>query len=223
MKKEIVKSATAPAFSVDLAELEVLEERVLELFGADDRAMVSIDFCINNETLKFSSVDDLKEYSDLSGNVPEFNFYIGSGLSKSISISNKSIFSVKPSIWINGEDSVWVASAMETVMSFLSAHKRWYSWILSFPTMLFFYCYAVFMPGTIVFVTGPTIGAMQLIGLVSVALVVLCMFFFRKKILPPATLKFTDEQSLLKRYGLELTLLMAFLSMVFTAISAFKN
>jgi len=61
MKREIERSRKLPAFSIGLAELEVLRTRVVDMFDSDKPLNAYIDISLQSEKLKFTSIDDLRK------------------------------------------------------------------------------------------------------------------------------------------------------------------
>lgn len=231
MIREIRRETTAPAFSLDLAELDAIINRLRELFDedhdGDNPVRISISLDLKNENLTFESVDEIRNYPELKGAVPNFDLSLSQGWveTKRISIRSykNSAFFFKPSVWITGRDEAWCAGSMEVVMSQLRSHKAWYSFLLSGPVVFVLMVYLFLGPGLITSTSTDLINAWTATGLGLALLLWLCLFFFRDRIFPANILNVSDTQGVIRKYAVELTLAMAFISMIFTAIGIFRS
>lgn len=73
MKREVERKQQLPAYSLTVAQLEVLIERLRALFSEPEEIRCSIDIKLKSEKLTFDSVEELKGYSLLKGRVTEFS------------------------------------------------------------------------------------------------------------------------------------------------------
>jgi len=138
MRKTVKRVNNLPSFKINLADLEVLYNRLITLFDVSDRENFhfTVTIELSNEKIEFNNLEELKNYSDLKDKL--FNFSIFCYYS--YSINNRNIFiSVdddsdrRAYVVVNGDSEAWSAGAVETVCSFFSSYKTWYFWLLFIP------------------------------------------------------------------------------------------
>ncbi|MFZ1546775.1 MAG: hypothetical protein WAT12_06700 [Candidatus Nitrotoga sp.] len=133
MKREVERKQQLPAYSLTIAELEVLIERLRALFTEPENVRYSIDIELKSEKLTFDSIGELKAYAPLKGRVTEFYVRLYHS-PRSIRISTIGMpFDRRSSVSADGESEAWCAGAIETVQSFVQSHKLWYHWFVSAP------------------------------------------------------------------------------------------
>ncbi len=226
MKKEIDRQRKLPGFSIGVGDLELLWNRMLALFDNEERIFQSLKIELRSETLGFNSVEELKRYGELKGQVSSFSIWL-SGKDMRVSIHTARFWlglgglSYKKAI-VNATSSsgAWVAGALDTVYSFLASHKVWYRWVVAAPLgwiliILLNIPAAMELSGWGAF--GFRSGAF-IIGWFSTLIALGFLFVFRGKLFPAATLRITEEEGFIRKHIPELSLIIALLSAVLTAL-----
>lgn len=214
MKREIEREVRLPAFELHLGELELLWQRLFELFDAKEEINSSINLSLPSEKLQFDSIAELKEYGQLRGRVTKFSLRLSQG-GRSVSLKTGGLFNNFPTLKAEAESDVWCAGAVEAVMRVVRANRLWYSWFIFAPLGLIFFLVAV-TPALMSWLL-PRFGAMPTpVTLVWLAVLVLfgILWFAKDRVLPAAALTFTTELGFVRRYGAELGLALGVLSIL---------
>jgi hypothetical protein len=222
LKREVSRSTKLPAFQLDLGALEVLCERIQALFDAS-KVYTKIEIPLKGETLKFDTVEEIRQYKDLRGTARNFSLWFSEG-DRSVRISCSGIFRSDASVSASGATEAWCAGAIETVNSFLRYHKVWYHWFRTLPFGWFLFG-ALNLPN--IFIWGRiaklnlAVTTMSLYGWVSAILVLALLYFGRDRLLPPVGVIITEEENIWRRRTPELSLLLALAAVVLTVIGWF--
>lgn len=72
MKREVEREKKIPAFSIGVADLEVLWDRIISLFDKEEDVYGAIDINLPREKLEFKDVEELKQYSGFKGRITKF-------------------------------------------------------------------------------------------------------------------------------------------------------
>lgn len=214
MKREIQREVRLPAFSLLIGELELLWQRMTDLFQTDEGVRASINLSFPTEKLQFDSIAELQEFGKLRGRVTNFSLKVAHG-SRSVVVQTGGLFNNTPTLRVEAESDVWCAGAIEAVFSVIRPNRVWYSWFVRAPLTLLFLVLA--LAPTVVSKFFPKMPAMP-IGLVvtwlSVVVVLGYVSYSKDKLLPEASLVFTQELGFIRRYGSELGLLLGLVSLI---------
>ena len=217
MQRQVERERVLPAFSLGLGDFEVLIKRLLALFDAED-VYVSINITLKGEELTFKSVEEIKEYAALKGTVGTFSIWISAG-NKRISLRSRLLFGQMPTISAVADSEAWCAGATETAYSFLVAYRRWYSWFIAAPIgWLLLILGNTPIVAILVLPKGTPVPKPILIAWLAAVLVLIVLFISRSTLLPAATLRITEEDSFVNKHAAELSLVIALVSALLTAI-----
>ena len=123
MKREISREKNVDAFSINLDELERFCKKIASRFPQSDDVSFSINVDLENERLTFDSVDELKEFDELSKSINSFHiFFLSRSFNKNIHLRS-SRFSLlglgQASISATANSEGWCADVIETAVSIL--------------------------------------------------------------------------------------------------------
>jgi hypothetical protein len=218
MKREVSREKALPAFSLDLDDLELLRERLLDLFSQENTVICSIDLKLKRESLEFTNVEELRSYKGLRGRVTDFRLSIFQ-LGQRVSVRSGYLLDSKPYVSATSSSEAWCAGAIETASSFLHSKRQWYFWFVSWPIAPILVVFGnipllarMLLPRTM-HIQGMALGSWSLM---MIALVVL--YFTKGSLLPSASIIITREEGFLRRHIGELSLLVAIASAVLTVI-----
>lgn len=221
MKREVEREEKLPAFDLQVSELELLWERVVELFESDKPIRSSIKLTLPNEKLQFDDLSELKSYGRVRGRVTQFRIEFSQG-DRTISIKTGGVlFQPTPTVRVEAETDVWCAGAINTVQGVIQHNRMWYWWFVNLPfTFLFFVLSVAPVVGSWI---GPTkVGAVPpKVALAWFSVVVLLGFlsFTKEKLLPAASITFSHELNFVRRYGAEISLVLGVISIVLAIVA----
>src|SRR2546425_686587 len=130
MKREVTRSRRLPAFRIDLAVLETLVDRLASLFPMKELYQLHT-IKLDNEEIKFKTVDEVRNCSDLPFIVTSFGLYLSEG-GRTIHIRT-GFMGGSVEISATAENAAWCAGAVETTYAFLRNYRRWYWWFRGWP------------------------------------------------------------------------------------------
>ena len=133
MKRKVEREQQLPAYSLTLAQLEALTERLRTLFPKPEEVILNVDVKLRSEKLTFESIDELKAYSQLTGNVTQFSVWLSDSPHQIWMSTADMIFDNRTKVRAYGENEAWCAGAIETVQSFIQTRKLWYHWFVAAP------------------------------------------------------------------------------------------
>lgn len=218
MKREVEREKNLPAFSIDVGELEILWHRMVALFENPETIHSHIHIKLLNETLKFNDIEDLKQHSNLKGNITKFSVLLFQN-ARQISIQSISFFEPQAVVRATAETEAWCAGAIETIYSFLRSHKVWYHWFVAAPIgwflILLFNVPAVVM---LVLPKESTVDKASVMAWLFAIIALTILFISRRKLFPPAIIRITEEESFIRRNSAELSLIIALLSAALTLV-----
>jgi hypothetical protein len=227
MRRNVERESKLPAFSVNVAELEVLWNRLLKLFedSDSDRYYSRLSVTLPSEELVFDNIEELRQYSELKGKTSNFSLTLSEySSSRRISIRSGYILSSHALVRVSGDNEAWCAGAIEVVLSFLQNHKIWYSWLVSAP--LGWYLFLLTWVPNIIFALLPKdikINKLFVAAWLAITITLAIIYIGRAKLLPSSIIRFSDEESFIKKYGVELSLIIAVISAVLTIIGWFVS
>lgn len=226
MRREVTRRKMLPAFAIDIGELEALAGRLLELFDDTEKVLTSLSIKLISEELDFDSVTELRDYSSkLKGSFLEFSFWFSQGSKKVYIRTNRSPMSPPAAEVIAcGETESWCAGAVETVYTFLQAHKLWYSWFSTGP-MGWIFAIALYSSTTLLLFLPKEqkIGIPIIVGWLLIILTLGVLYIFRSKLFPGAKLYLSLEEKFFRRHLSEISLILAIISTAVAVINLIRG
>jgi hypothetical protein len=219
MKRELEREKRLPAFSLGSGELELLWERMLGTFDNSQKMSASIKLSLPSEKLEFESFAELRQYGRVRGRVTNFTLRIAQG-SRSITVRSGGLFSSIPTVKVEAESEVWCAGAIEAVLSAVRPSHVWYSWFIYAPINAMFFVLSL-APIVISWLLPkvPVLSGTMKLSWFSVVVALGFLSFTKERLLPNATLVFTNELGFIRRYGSELGLILGVVSLILTIIT----
>ena len=92
MKREVRKEVRLQAFTLSLAQLEVLWVRILAVFDSKADLRRTIKFALPGEKLEFESSTEVQQYSSLRGRITDFSLSVEGG-GRSVTVRSGGLFS----------------------------------------------------------------------------------------------------------------------------------
>lgn len=221
MKREVTREKKLPAFSIGIGELEALLERMSALFDKEKALYISIEITLKSEKLKFDKVEELREHSGNLSRVRNFSIWMSQD-GRRVSIRSAYFLTSRSEVSTAADNEAWCAGAIETVYSYLHSNRLWYDWFLSAP-LGWVLIVILSMPtvALLVLPKGQIISKTIVAGWSAMTVVMALLFFSKGKILPSSVLVFNNTDNLIRRYGGELSLVIAIISAVLTVVGWF--
>lgn len=223
MKRKVERERILPAFSINILELEALWVQLQKIFEADQKNYENITIRLAKEQLVFDSLEELKRYANLKGRVSNFSLSLSNyGSNKHLTITSGYILHPLALVKASADSEAWCAGAVEIVFSFLQNHKTWYSFFVTAPLGWFFV--ALMNIPTLVSLILPNnakIDKFLWASWIAITITVAIAYLGRVKFLPTAIIRFSDDESFVKKYGVEISLIIATISAILTFISLF--
>ncbi len=225
MKREVTRERNLPAVRLDTADLGLLWQRCCALFAEPADVCASVDIELPNESLEFSSVDELQAFAGLPSEVSKVKLWFSQG-DRRIFIRSSGLLGSQPHVSCTGDSEAWCAGAVETVHSFLSNHRTAYSWFVTAP-LGWIIAIVLYVAPLTTFLVGKLSGtqfqipAPVAVGWLGTVAALSVLFFARHRVLPMFVVVLRKEDGFLKRRTAELTLLVALASAVLTIVGWF--
>ena len=226
MERKVEREKLLPAFSISVAELEVLWIQLQKLFDeGENKKYGSITITLPSEKLVFDTIEELKQYKHLKGKVSNFSLMLSEYSSqRHITISSGYTLNPQALLRAAGDNEAWCAGVIEVVMSFLQNHKAWYSWFVTAPLG---WC-------LVLLINVPTIHSLFLTkeekidkfflaAWIAITITIAIIYIGRTKLLPSSIIRLSNEESFIKKYGIELSLIIAIVSAILTIIGWFVS
>ncbi len=222
MKREILREIRLPAFSLGRGELELLCKRMESLFDPSEGSRLTINLSLPSEKLRFDSLEEFTSYDDLRGRVLDFSIKAAGG-DRSVTVKTGGLFSNVPTLRTEAESEVWCAGAIEAVMSIVRANSVWYGWFIRLPLTLIFLLLAL-SPAIINWVTPKALPMPVELSVTWFCVVIVFGYIsvFNEKLLPAASIVFTQDLSFVRRFGSELGLALGIVSFLFAIYTWLK-
>ncbi|WP_296894949.1 hypothetical protein [Thiobacillus sp.] len=219
MKRELEREKRLPAFNLQLGDLELLWKRMLELFDTSKPLNSTIKLSLPSEKLEFESIDELRGYTALRGRVTNFSLRMSQG-NRSVTVNTGGMFKFFPTVKVEAESDVWCAGAIEGVYGVIRANRVWYSWFIYAPFYTLFILFA-FTPMAIAWFFPKAVEMPKPMTFAWLSAVLLFAFLSltKERLLPAATISFTNEVGFIRRYGSEISLILGVVSLVLTIIT----
>lgn len=223
MKREVLREVRLPAFSLGRGELELLCNRMKSLFETTEESKLTINLSLPNEKLRFDSLEEFTSYNSLRGRVLDFSIKAERGY-RSVTVKTGGLFSNVPTLRVEAESEVWCAGAIEAVMSIVRENRVWYGWLIRLPLTLIFLLLSL-VPAIINWIApkAPSMPIALSLTWFSAVLVFGYVSYHNEKLLPPASIVFTQELGFVRRYGAELGLALGVVSFMFAIYTWLKQ
>lgn len=224
MKRQVRREANLPSFSLGIAELSLIWERLDALFvNVRDKA-IYLDVEFDDEKLTFDDLSELTSAKFTETKSTDFTLHCH-GADHSLHLYTALHAGSQPKLVVTSESEAWAAGAREVVLSAINQNRVWHYWLrpklvaaLLFLAMLGSVATTSFMSTRKLPGFGPVAA-----GLAAVLLILALLYFARRRFLPMATLRLVPHESFWRRYSVELTLALAFLSVLLTAYGLFAK
>ena len=221
MNRYVERRRNLPAFSIDLAELEVLWNRMIAVFGPSEPDGAQIKISLGSEVLEFRAPDELRGYAELKGRVTKFSLHFYQGR-RILNVFPGSLVNPVPSVYAQGETEAWSAGAVEVVYSFLRSHRLWYHWFVSSAmTLLIFVTILGSSAALVLLPKSPAFPQWVVLAWFSTLFALNLLHLARAIILPSSVLRITNEESFVRRHIGELSLVLVLVSPVLTVVGWF--
>jgi hypothetical protein len=214
MKIEVEREIRLPAFDLERGDLELLLQRMTALFENGASLRMSISLSLPSQRLTFDSIQEFNDYQPLRGQVTNFSLDMRQN-SRSVELSTGGLFTTAPMLRVKGDSDVWCAGAIESVVHVIRQHRAWYFWLVRIPfTTIFLLVCAIPWTKAGPFSAFPEIPLSLLFSWLALTVLFGYFSFFKKRLLPVATLTFTREVGFIRKYGSELGLALGAISLV---------
>lgn len=226
MKRQVTRTKILPAYRLDKAEIGVLWVRIVNLFNDAYPIYCNLSIELTTETLNFFSFEEFEACIDLPPKITKFSFRFAQD-ERNISIQEGFLLlDSRPQVSANGETESWCAGAVETVYTFISQHKAPYDWFIRAPLgwmLALLACGTV--PGLILLTTFilPELRVPHFALSSWLALVVTLgiLYILRDSLFPITIITIRETNGYMQRFATELTITIAFLSVILTVIGWF--
>jgi hypothetical protein len=214
MKREVEREVRLPAFSLERGELELLWNRITQLFTGEGSVRKSIALSLPGERLEFESMEELRQYAELRGRATNFSIFASRG-GFSVSLRTGGLFTNVPVLKVQGDSDIWCASAIEAVMTVILRNRVWYWWLLRLPITLMLFLVAL-APSTAEWLLSKKVELSPSATLAWFSVIATLGFisFTHERLLPTASLVFTNDLGFVRRYGAELGLVLGVVSFI---------
>lgn len=221
MKREIDKEEKLPAFNLSSSELELLWDRLRELFDSEKGLRSRLHLTLPNEKLQFDDIEELRIYGRVRGRVMQFEIEF-SQENRSVSVRSAApIFRSAATVRVQADSDVWCAGAINVVQGIVLPNRTWYWWFANWPFLFTFFILSM-LPwlfswfGLTIFENmSPRVA----LAWFSVVLLLGFLAFTKDKLLPVATLTFTEEPNFVRRYGAEISLALGVVSIILAIVA----
>ena len=129
MEKTIWRKQTLDAFSISVDELEELCSLLRQECGNDNDVRTSIEFEFSDETLKFDSVEDIRNQEITYNKVTKFTITMF-GDKGYIKLDSRELFHSDAEIRSSSDKESWCAGVNEAITSYLKKKRVWYYWLI---------------------------------------------------------------------------------------------
>lgn len=214
MKKQVSLTQKLPPFRINLEGLELLLKKLGAEFDLEPR--IKIYIYLNDTKYEFSSVQEIRNCPDNLAKAKNFDISLYSDTQWiRLSVENKWYVS-EARIRVESSREVWSSGLIKSIPKFMKPYKRWYSFIKKMPLGVIFFILSALPLILILFgfkfsihSFGIWISILSIIALVKLG----SSYFF-----PSAVLYIKEDQSIIRKYQSELTLLLALLGIFIAAL-----
>lgn len=213
MKREVVRERRLPAFALRVGDLELLHERLLQLFDLPENVKTNVSLRFPGERLQFESIAELKDYSQLRGTATDFAVRVKQD-NRSVEISLEGVINKTPVLRAESDSDLWCASAIEAAWTVIRPNRLWYSWFIRLRLTLISLVLALALPLIRVFFPSlPPLHPAIALPYFAAVFAMLYLSISKEKLLPAASIVFTNELGFIRRYGSELGLALGLISL----------
>lgn len=222
MKRELNREKNLPSFSLSVGDLELLWNRVSDLFG-DGELYRTITVELSSERLEFDDIEELKDCTYLPDKITDFSlsFSLLRG-GKRVTVSPRRGLSNLSYVAAHADNEAWCAGAIETVYSLVSSNREWYSWFNSAPIGYILW-FLILMPSifTILLPDDHQYNSIVWLGWLVTLCTIGFLYMFKSKLLPAAVLTIRERDSFIRRYASELSLILGLISVLITSLGLY--
>lgn len=208
-----------PSFSITVGELEELWNRIVPMLDSDSNRF-SLDIDLPSEHLEFDSISELRDYSNLPDQLTKFSLYFSGG-GKRISIRSGAFNDTNMVVRTSSDSEAWCAGAIETIYSYLSTYKKWYSWFNVAPVGWFLFIFANIAAVANALLPKDSISTPVFLSWLAALFTIGILYVFRGKLFPGSTLKIRESEGFFRKHSAELSLVIALISVIITIIGWF--
>lgn len=225
MKRETSRELKLPSFSISIDELSVLINQIKEHFSNQDGIVISIEISMRNEIFRFDSVEELTSYPTIAESVTNFSVFVSQiGNDRRIYIRSGHFFNgYRSTASATSDSDIWCVGAIEVVRSFFQSRKLWYHWFLVTPFgwILFF----VATTPSILLKIAPETKMESSVGFawLAIVLTIFVLWIGKGRLLPNSKLRLSETDGFFRKRVPELSLLLAFISVVLTVLGWFVD
>ena len=225
MKTSFSRSKKLSSVKLDQVELSMLLSKLSSIHHNADDISYSIKMKKGNDSLEFYGPEDMEaHFSEIPSRLEEVSIHTFSNKNH-IMIDMGNPWPATSTVRASGEKESWCAGAVEEVSSYFRSKRSWYSFFNTLPTGWFLAGYA-----TMPYILENILGLEKWYSNTNIALayilsVVLLgiLFLSRSFLLPRVKIETDKKQSFVKKYAAELSLFVAIITLVVTAIGVVQS
>ena len=225
MKTSFVRKKKLSSVKLDNTELGILLRKVKDIHHDSEDVNYSITFKSGNDSLSFESPEDLEvNFTKIPVRFDEINISAFTN-GNHINIDVGNAWPATSTVRASGAQESWCAGAVEEIASFFRSKRSWYSFFNTLPTGFFLTGYAL-MPVILENIVGLdkwyTNTSSALAYILSVILLGI-LFISRSYLLPRIKIEGGNKQPFVRKYGAELSLFIAIITLIVTAIGVLQG
>jgi hypothetical protein len=194
--------------------------RVVTLFEGQN-VRCSIDVELKDQQLSFENVEEIRQSREVPGSLTSFSVW-AHGNNHILWVHGKGFLGFPPMVRAEADNEAWCAGAVEVVYQFIAPYRIWYSWYRGWPIGAMFLL-SLNIPIVLLMIGRKQVmeGPFFVIAWLGAIAVFAALYFGRDRLLPAAVLRMSPEESAIRRYMPELTLIVAILALLLTIIGWF--
>lgn len=222
MKREVRREIPLKPFSIGTSELALIWTRLEPLFASVRNKRFYVDIGFDSETITVDSLDELRVAPFPALNSTDFTLHFH-GENCSVHVYTPPHIGPVPKLVVLSDSEVWAAGARDVVLSVINQNRAWHSWVPPWLLTLFAVLSVVlfFVILGIERATKYTLTPGTFLGMGATFLALSLLALTRSRLLPLATLRLRETESIWRRYSVELTLALAALSVLLTLYGLF--
>lgn len=201
MIREHKRETTLPAFSLDLAELDTLWTKMLNLFESPDCVYGSIKVVQPLETLTFSKVSEIKQELNVGDRIVNFEIF-QSQKDRNVFIRRGILLGDSYYVRAWGDSDSWCAGAVDVISRYAQSKRTWYSWIPKIPLLKCINgCNVLAFILLIIIPRNAHNFSILLLLWLSTLTVVILLFIVQAFVFHPAIVVANHQESFIKRHA----------------------
>lgn len=220
MQREIKREKLLPAFVISIDELEMLFNKLTPLFDTSDEVRFHIRVNFPSEVLSFNNITELRSYSGYYKKTNKFSLSLRQN-NKIIFISDSTwggLWADRSKVIAESDNEAWSAGAIETAYSFIVLRRAWFHLLSIVPiwagTMIFGFTLLI----TDILFNIYTHNKDLSRHIFIIGLIVAFLIWAQPRVFPASTLVFSQEESFIRRYGVELGLLLTVVVIIISLV-----